>query len=136
MFNKGRYNGSNKDGEGKPLKILISAPDRDLLDSLRRLLEVNGWDADVAHDGVGTINKMRSAEYDAALVDEKIPLIRADDIIRELSAAGVPAILMTESGTQGGCPILKYPFTPEELLSAVRNSAGVSENTEGGPENE
>ena len=107
------------------MKVLITAPDRDLLDSLRSLFALCGWEADAAHDGVMAIEKSRAVKYDAALVDGKIPLIRAGDLIKELEASGTPAILMTEDAEASGEKVLKYPFTPEKLLAAVEDAAGV-----------
>ena len=101
------------------MRILITAPDRDLLDSLRALLTLNGWEVDVAHDGVGATGKARTVKYDAALVDEKTPLIRSGDLVRELEASGVPAILMTENAGAVGDAVIKYPFGPDELISAI-----------------
>ncbi len=106
------------------MKVLIVAPDRDLLDSLRGLLILCGMEADAAHDGVMAIEKSRAASYGAALVDAKTPLIRAGDLIKELGASGVPAILMTEDAEARGEGILRYPFTPEELLAAIEKTAG------------
>ena len=106
------------------MKVLIVAPDRDLLDSLRGLLTLCGTEADAAHDGVMALEKSRSASYGAALVDAKTPLIRAGDLIKEFGASGVPAILMTEDAEAHGEGILKYPFTPEELLVAIEKAAG------------
>ncbi len=108
----------------KTLRILITAPDRDLLDSLQNLLALCGWEADVAHDGVMAVEKSRAAAYDAALVDAKIPLIRAVDLTEELEASGTPAILMTEDEASGGKRVLKYPFAPEKLLAAIESAVG------------
>ena len=124
MFNKVRYNGVKTGREEKTLKVLIAAPDRDLLDSLSGLLALRGWEADAAHDGAMAAEKSRAVRYGAALVDEKIPLIRSADLIKEFEESGIPAILMTEDAEARGEGILKYPFTPEELFAAIEKAAG------------
>ena len=121
MFNKDRYNGIIRDEEDETLRILITTPVRDLLDSLSALLSLSGWEADTAHDGAGAIRKARSARYDVALVDEKTPMIRAQDLIRELGDSGTPSILMTDGEKEDGAT-LRYPFTPEELFSVIEKA--------------
>ncbi len=121
MFNKDRYNGIIRDEEDKTLRILITTPVRDLLDSLSALLSLSGWEADTAHDGAGAIRKTRGAKYDVALIDEATPMIRAKDLIRELCESGTPSILMTDGDEEGGA-VLRYPFTPEELFSAIEKA--------------
>ena len=113
--------------EDRALKVLIIAPDRDLLNSLRELFTVCGREADVAHDGVMAIEKTRAGKFGAALVDESVPLVRAGDLIKELEASGVPAILMTKDPGAGGGKVLRYPFTTAELFAAVDAAAGKGE---------
>ena len=101
------------------MKILICAPDRDLLASLSGLLSLSGWETKTAHDGVMAAELIGTEKFDAALVDERLPRIRAGDVIAELGEAGCPALLMTESGSRDGLPAIEYPFTPDELLAAL-----------------
>ncbi|MBQ6262591.1 MAG: hypothetical protein IJK58_03660 [Clostridia bacterium] len=112
------------------MKVLIAAPDRDLLDSLSGLLALRGWEADAAHDGAMAAEKSRAVRYGAALVDEKIPLIRSADLIKEFEESGIPAILMTEDPGARGDAVIKYPFTPEELFSVIGRVAAGKEKTE------
>ncbi|MBR3423780.1 MAG: hypothetical protein IKG80_04750 [Clostridia bacterium] len=112
------------------MKVLIATPERDLLDSLSRLLALRGFEADVAHDGVMAAEKSRAVRYGAALIDRKIPLIRAGDLIKEFEASGVPAILMTEDPGARTDAVIKYPFTPEELFSVIGRAAAEKENAD------
>ena len=71
------------------MKILICAPDRDLLASLSGLLSLSGWETKTAHDGVMAAELIGTEKFDA------------------------------ESGSRDGLPAIEYPFTPDELLAAL-----------------
>ena len=99
--------------------------------SLQDLLELDGFTADVAHDGEAGLDNALSDIYDVILLDVMLPKLDGFSLLRRLRAEGsaVPVLMLTArdqvedrvEGLDGGADYyLTKPFEPRELLACVR----------------
>ncbi len=113
------------------MRILVVDDDRAVRDSLRRSLEFNGYQVEVAGDGAEALAKVAQVAPDAIVMDVMMPRLSGLDATRALRAAGndVPILVLTArdavsdrvDGLDAGADdYLTKPFALEELLARVR----------------
>ncbi|MBD3409493.1 MAG: response regulator [Ignavibacteriales bacterium] len=115
--------------EAKPKALVID--DEELLRlGVKRLLELEDYDVDVASGGVEGVEKATSGDFDVALIDLKMPDLDGVEVLRRIRekrphtvcyiatayASYETAVEATRLGAQGY--ILK-PFTDDELLDQL-----------------
>lgn len=113
------------------MKILLIEDDIKIIQSLRKGLEENGYEVDIAYDG--TIGKLlaRRNDYFVIVSDIIIPGINGVQLCRELRSAGVrtPFIMLTALGAleeklvgfdAGADDYLVKPFDFLELLARIK----------------
>ncbi len=120
------------------MKILLAAPDRDLLECYKQLLEEDFGEAVTAFDGTQVFTLLAEESFDLVILDRDIPRIDHKTLLARINAARIPAIVLTDSpgGESGESEetLLPYPFTPEKLAGAIR--AAIPEKKRTGKENE
>ena len=105
--------------------------DRAVRESLRRALTLEGYDVEVAVDGVDALAQAASATPDAVVLDVLMPELDGLGVCRHLRAAGnrVPVLMLTArdavddrvAGLDAGADdYLVKPFALEELLARLR----------------
>jgi CheY-like chemotaxis protein len=106
-------------------RVLVADDNREFAELLRALLEDAGYEAVTAYSGLAAIATVEQQPVDAAVLDVLIPEISGDAVaarLRQLQP-GLKIALMT--GADGafaagtGFPVLRKPFTKEELLATV-----------------
>ena len=113
------------------MRILIVEDEVRLASTLQDLLELNGYTADICHDGESGLDNALSGIYDMILLDVMLPKRNGFSVLRELRAAGssVSVLMLTarsdvDDRVQGlDCGADYYltkPFEPKELLACVR----------------
>ena len=113
------------------MRVLVVEDEVRLADTLRDLLEMDGWAADVCHDGEAGLDNALSGIYDVVLLDVMPPRIDGLTVLRRLRQSGsaVPVLMLTArselsdrvAGLDGGADYyLTKPFEPKELLACVR----------------
>ena len=113
------------------MRVLIVEDEVRLAASLQDLLELDGFTADVAHDGEAGLDNALSDIYDVILLDVMLPKLDGFSLLRRLRAEGsaVPVLMLTArdqvedrvEGLDGGADYyLTKPFEPRELLACVR----------------
>jgi len=113
------------------VRILIVEDEVRLASTLQDLLELNGYTADICHDGESGLDNALSGIYDMILLDVMLPKLDGFSVLRELRAAGssVSVLMLTarsdvDDRVQGlDCGADYYltkPFEPKELLACVR----------------
>lgn len=113
------------------MRILIVEDEARLASTLQDLLELNGYTADVCHDGESGLDNALSGIYDVVLLDVMLPRLDGFTVLRRLRDAGnaVPVLMLTArsevsdkvAGLDGGADYyLTKPFEPRELLACVR----------------
>ena len=113
------------------MRVLIVEDEVRLADTLRDLLELNGYTADVCHDGEAGLDNALSGIYDVVLLDVMLPKMDGFTVLRNLRSAGnaVPVLMLTarselsdrvEGLDCGADYYLTKPFEPKELLACIR----------------
>ena len=113
------------------MRVLIVEDEARLADTLRDLLEIGGYTADVCGDGESGADNAMTGIYDVILLDVMLPKLDGFSVLRRLRAAGVatPILMLTarsevsdrvEGLDCGADYYLTKPFEPQELLACVR----------------
>ena len=113
------------------MRILIIEDEVRLASTLQDLLDMNGYTADVCHDGEGGLDNALSGIYDVVLLDVMLPKMDGFTVLRNLRSVGnaVPVLMLTarselsdrvEGLDCGADYYLKKPFEPKELLACIR----------------
>ncbi len=120
------------------MKILLLEDDRILSDSLKELLELEGYSVDTAYRGTEVFERTFEQVYDLYILDVNVPDVDGFDVLRSLKEAGdtTPAIYITaltdinsiSKGFEIGAEdYIKKPFDPEELLIRIKSKYTPSE---------
>ena len=113
------------------MRILVVDDDRAVRESLRRSLAFNGYDVDLATDGLDALEKVTAHRPDAVVLDVMMPRVGGLEACRRLRADGddVPILVLTArdsvadrvAGLDAGADdYLVKPFALEELLARLR----------------
>jgi two-component system response regulator MprA len=113
------------------MKILVVDDDAAVRNSLDRALRVNGYDVDLAVDGVDALGKVVAEPPDAMVLDVLMPNVDGLEVCRRLRAMGdrTPILMLTAqdgvtervAGLDAGADdYLPKPFALDELLARIR----------------
>jgi len=112
-------------------KILLLEDDPVLAKTLKKFLQKNGYDVDLARDGQEALAYSYKSDYSLYLFDINVALINGDDLLKELRDGldNTPCILVsalvdidsvTKGFLSGADDYIKKPFDPNELLVRVK----------------
>jgi two-component system response regulator MprA len=116
------------------VKILVVDDERAVRESLRRALELEGYEIELAADGheaLETLEANGDAQPDAVILDVLMPAVDGLEVCRRLRRAGnrVPVLMLTArdeienrvAGLDAGADdYVTKPFALEELVARVR----------------
>lgn len=113
------------------MKLLLIEDEPKTLQSIRQGLEENGYEVDIAYDGLIGKQLARSNAYQLIISDIIIPGINGIELCREIRSWGdeTPILMLTALGTTddkvtgldaGADDYLVKPFEFKELLARVR----------------
>ena len=110
------------------MRILLAAPDRDLLQCCSELLTQDVGETVTAFDGTHVMALLYSESFDLALLDRSLPRIENPQIIARTNDRRIPAIVLLDRPVtlpdlmEKTLPVdyLSYPFESEALLSELR----------------
>jgi two-component system response regulator MprA len=114
------------------VKILVVDDERAVRDSLRRALELQGYEVELASDGAEALARLaENGQPDAVVLDILMPGIDGLDVCRQLRRRGnsVPVLMLTardavgdrvEGLDAGADDYVVKPFALEELLARLR----------------
>ena len=113
------------------MRVLIVEDEVRLAATLQDLMDLDGYAADVCHDGESGLDNALSGIYDVVILDVMLPKMDGFSVLRQLRASGsaVPVLMLTArselsdrvSGLdQGADYYLTKPFEPKELMACVR----------------
>jgi two-component system response regulator AtoC len=115
------------------VRILVVDDDREVANYLVNELQTAGWQTGVACDGVEAVLNVLEGDWDAVLMDVRMPKLDglgALRLIRRL-APHLPVILFTgqanpgdliESTRQGAFTCLPKPINSDKLLKIIRQA--------------
>jgi two-component system response regulator MprA len=114
------------------MKILVVDDERAVRDALRRALELQGYQVDLAEDGEDALARLEAnGQPDAIVLDILMPGVDGLEVCRRIRRSGsaVPVLMLTardavgdrvEGLDAGADDYLVKPFALEELLARVR----------------
>lgn len=112
-------------------KILIVEDDELIAELERDYLEANGFETEIAFDGLVGEKRAKSGEFDAVLLDVMLPGKNGFDVCRELrKSMHLPIIMVTAKKEDidkirglglGADDYLVKPFSPAELVARVKS---------------
>jgi two-component system response regulator MprA len=113
------------------MRILVVDDDRAVRESLRRSLQFNGYQVELASDGQAALEAVQSARPDAMVLDVMMPRLDGLEVCRRLRGTGddLPILVLTArdlvsdrvAGLDAGADdYLPKPFALEELLARLR----------------
>ncbi|GAA4253610.1 response regulator transcription factor [Dactylosporangium darangshiense] len=111
--------------------MLVVEDQRQLADSVARVLRREGMAVDVAYDGGAALERTDVVEYDVVVLDRDLPGVHGDDVCRALveREAATRVLMLTASGTVaqrvdglglGADDYLPKPFAYAELVARIR----------------
>jgi two-component system response regulator MprA len=115
----------------RAMKVLVVDDERAVRESLRRALELEGYQVDLAEDGEEALTRVSAAPADVLILDVLMPGIDGLEVCRRLRAEGneVPVLMLTaraevdsrvEGLDAGADDYLPKPFALAELLARLR----------------
>ena len=128
------------------MKILVVDDERAVRESLRRALELEGYEIELAGDGGEALSTLEDDEQpDVVILDVLMPGVDGLEVCRRLRASGnaVPVLMLTArdevenrvAGLDAGADdYVTKPFALEELLARVRALLRRTGNGDGGGE--
>jgi two-component system response regulator MprA len=114
------------------MKVLVVDDERAVRESLRRALELEGYEIELAEDGEDALRRLRaSAEPDAMILDVLMPGVDGLEVCRRLRDQGsrLPVLMLTarvevenrvEGLDAGADDYLTKPFALDELKARLR----------------
>jgi CheY-like chemotaxis protein len=118
--------------------VLVVDDDPALLDSLKLLLEVDGFAVTTAENGVRGLQAFRNRGPDVVLIDVMMPKLDGIETVRQMRRERPDARIVVMSGEArlgqpdlqrtaqelGAVAVLRKPFDPEVLAALLRDVLG------------
>ena len=117
------------------LKVLIVEDDETLLKNLQRFLELEGFDADAATNGLHALERIQgnTIGYDVIITDLNMPQMGGMQLVKVLQSSsktkGIPIIVLTAFGQKenllaalraGVKDLIEKPWNAEDLILSIR----------------
>jgi DNA-binding NtrC family response regulator len=123
------------------MRALVIDDEQIVLESVKKILEPENYDVDVSLDSRVGLELALTNNYDVVLTDIRMPYIGGMRILRDIKRAkpSLPVIIITgyatvKSAVQamklGATDYIEKPFTPEELVNAVRRALEIARKKE------
>ncbi|MGA9209003.1 MAG: response regulator, partial [Terriglobales bacterium] len=114
-------------------RILVVDDEEIVIRSCLRILEGNGYEIDVAHDGHEALRKVESNTYDVMILDIMMPNLGGMEVLRRVKEThpDIDVIMITglsqiETAVQamklGAFDYISKPFEPDELKLVVQRA--------------
>jgi two-component system alkaline phosphatase synthesis response regulator PhoP len=112
-------------------RILVVEDNEDLAFGLRKVLEFEGYEVEVSHDGEGGMASAQEAPPDLLILDIMLPAKGGFEVLKELRTSGhlFPILILTARSQEsdvvlgfdfGADDYVTKPFSTAELLARVR----------------
>jgi two-component system response regulator AtoC len=113
------------------MKILVVDDERNIRESIQRLLELEGIESSSASEGREALELLKAKAYDAVVTDLKMPGMGGQELLERLREEGLrcPVIMISALGEigdavkalkTGAVDYLIKPFDPDELIHKLR----------------
>ncbi len=115
------------------MRVLLVDDERNIRESLQRLLSLDGIDAEAAADGREALELLRAEAYDAVVSDLRMPVMGGQELLETIRAEGLrcPVIMISALGDirdavaalkAGAADYLIKPFEPDELICKLKTA--------------
>ena len=123
-------------------RVLVVEDDAATRTILKRILESEGCDVDVAIDGEKAVGSLANHRYDAIVLDIALPKLSGTDVM-EYIASTTPQLLesiVVVTGLEASeirklfpsiCETLSKPVMPTRLIASVRRCLGATAHPNG-----
>lgn len=112
-------------------RILVVEDNEDLAFGLRKVLEFEGYEVEVSHDGEGGMASAQETPPDLLILDVMLPAKGGFEVLKELRTSGhrFPVLILTARSQEsdvvlgfdfGADDYVTKPFSTAELLARVR----------------
>lgn len=118
--------------KAKVARILVVDDERAIRDTLRGILEDEGYDVTAAEDGAEALALFEKSPYDVVLCDIKMPKMDGVEVLENLLELGdVPVVMISGHGTietavdamrRGAYDYIEKPLDLNRLLVSVRHA--------------
>ncbi len=116
------------------MKILVVDDERAIRNSMKEILEDEGYAVDVAEDGMTAVAMVDKEKYDVIFCDIKMPGMNGDEVLDKLMEMGVEAAVVMISGhgdidtavsciKKGAFDFLSKPLDLNRILITVKNAS-------------
>src|SRR4029453_9306724 len=117
-----------------PYRVLVIDDETGIREAIRMTLEYEGYKVDEARSGNEGLDKATKVDYDAILLDIKMPVLDGIEVLENLKQQKVtsPVVMVSGHGDvhtavectkRGAFDFLEKPLNRDKLLLAVRNAA-------------
>lgn len=113
----------------KTVRVMIVDDDQDLAESLADLLQVHGYQVEVAKDGQDAVERARAQDFDIAFMDVRMPIMNGVDSYfaikkfkpqaRIVMMTGFKEPILERAISAGAEGPLHKPFSVEAMLKLV-----------------
>lgn len=114
--------------------ILIVDDEQGIRDVLREYLELEGYEADEAVDGMDAIRKAKEKDYDLIVMDVMMPKLDGYSAVKEIKKdKDVPVIMLSARSEEydklfgfeiGADDYVTKPFSPKEVVARIKAILG------------
>jgi len=114
----------------KQISVLLVDDAADVVESMKDLLELEGFRVTAATSGTGALEKVSENSYDLVFLDYKMPGLDGIETLKQLPSR-LPVIMISAYGDRevteralkhGAKRCIAKPFRIEDLLKAVRST--------------
>ena len=120
------------------MRILLAAPDRDLLECYQKLLEADLGETVTAFDGTQVLYLLSSEQFDIVVLDSEIPRIDYRHLVGRMREQGLPVIVLINepvsvrrlTETPPANNYLSYPFSAADLAEIIKDTLEKKESGE------
>lgn len=120
------------------MRILFAAPDRDLLECYKKILEADFGETVTAFDGTHVLALAAAECFDIAILDRDVPRIDHKILISRMQENRIPVIALINgpvntrllSEERPANAYLSYPFTSEDITKAINDVIGKASSAE------
>ncbi len=117
--------------DSRAVRILVVDDDRNVAETVRRMLVTEGWVVDVEHDGRAGLEKATTEHFDVVILDIMMPALNGYEVVRQLRRDGVwtPVLMLTAKDGEydqadafdfGADDYLTKPFSFVVLIARLR----------------
>ena len=109
------------------MNVLLADANRDFLQCYQTLLAMDGHRVTTAFDGAQVISLMRRDTFDIAIMEESLPRIEMDQLLKTLGEKRIPVILLVNGKvtvntllrSRQPSAYLSFPFLPADLAGMM-----------------